>query len=320
MKNRGPSEILPPLIYLLDKPAGLSTFDVIRRVRPRSSKHKRQKIGHFGTLDPFASGLVLVAVGAANRLAPLVHRYLKKSYWAKGVLGEKRDTGDVTGKVVEAGQYNWRDPIGIQAFGQKLREKVAALTEGTYWQIPPAYSAAKFQGKCLYHYARHGIDIRKPPVARKIDHLEILSYSLPSVEFRAQVSAGTYIRVLWEDMAQDWGGYLAELRRTAYGEIGVERAVPIPKESVAREVSIPALSPHQLLDFPAVWMEKKWRDQFICGNSVPLKRLKQGDDKALSGEPYRWAFDSAQTLLGLGTVEETRLAPKINFILAPRSC
>ena len=294
----------------------MSTFDVIRRVRPFLLRNKREKIGHFGTLDPFASGLVMVGVGGATRLAPLVHEYLKKSYCAKGILGEKRDTGDLTGKVLQIFKPEWHN-FGGEETKRRLEQNVRALKEKDYLQAPPAYSAAKFCGKSLYHYARRGISISKPPVLRKIYHLEISSCTPPCVEFEVRVSSGTYIRVLWEDMARDMGGYLASLRRVSYGSIGVENALPVPKVGELTPAKIPCLNPHQLLSFPKVWASKDWSTKLLCGNPVPLKVL-QGDGS--EAHDYAWVFGPGDILLGLGQIKENHLIPKINFISASQKC
>ncbi len=309
-------EQLQPLVYLFDKPCGMSTFDVIRRVRPFLLKEKREKIGHFGTLDPFASGLVMVGVGSATRLAPLVHEYLKKSYCAKGILGEKRDTGDLTGKVVQTFKREWHGSDGIQ-IKCRLEQNVRTLREKDYWQTPPAYSAAKYRGKSLHHYARNGISVSKPPVLREIYHLKISSCSPPCVEFEVEVGAGTYIRVLWEDMAQDLGGYLASLRRLSYGPIGVERALPVPRAFESLPAKIPCLHPHQVLPFPKVWANKDWSAKLLCGNPIALKALEGDREEA---HAYRWVFGPGDILLGLGEIKENHLIPKINFLSALRKC
>ncbi len=310
-----------PRIYLFDKPEGMTTFDVIRRVRPYLTRNGREKIGHFGTLDPFATGLVAVAVGGASRLNNLVHEFLVKNYVARGMLGEKRDTGDVTGQIVESSHL---EASVLKMTKEELDKNFQFLVNQDYWQTPPAYSAVKYQGKNLYEYARKGITVHKEPVLRNIYKLEVCSYSSPQIEFLTQVSTGTYIRVLWEDMAQSLGclGYLNSLRRLSYGTLSVERALPVPKRAEAETFfkenfpggHVPCLRPYELLAFQRVLSDEKWAKRFRCGNSIPLRDLNIVVKGEFGAQKYCWVFDSEETLIGLGAINRDVVAPKVNFV------
>ena len=308
-----------PRVYLFHKSEGMSTFDVIRRVRPyitrNLTKKKREKIGHFGTLDPFASGLVLVAVGGATRLNSIVHEYLPKGYLAKGVLGEKRDTGDVSGKTLEKIRL---DPKILKMGREELSQKWSFLLERPYGQRPPLYSAAKHQGKGLYEYARQGIAIEKPPVLREIYELEVRECLYPEVAFFTRVSSGTYVRVLWEDMAQALGGvgYLKSLKRVSYGNLSLEMALPLPERGQERaffeKTPLPCLRPHELLNFEKVYASRGQAQKLLSGN--PFTLLEEAEKRGQGGEHYCWVFGEDGHLLSLGRRQGSRVVPKVNFL------
>lgn len=304
------------LIYLFDKPKGITTFDVIRKVKPFLAKKKKEKIGHFGTLDPFATGLVLVGHGPTNRLNPFIHEFLPKMYLAKGILGEKRDTGDVTGKCLvrlpktREAQTSLSE-ITLEALNQKMQFFVGR----PYFQAPPAYSAAKYQGKSLYEYARMGVSIKKKPVCKRIYRLEARHFSFPEMEFLVVVSSGTYIRVLWEDICLHLGtlGYLASLRRLAYGDTSVARissCFPSPSH----------VCPSELLKFQKVKVDVPQTRAFLHGQSIVSKKPHIPGEGEMGKSKYCWVFGTS-FLLGLGIQgPKGEILPKINFFTGPSPC
>jgi tRNA pseudouridine(55) synthase len=208
-----------PYVLLVWKPVGPTSFDVIRRLQHLfrqycgPSRKAIFKIGHFGTLDPFACGLMMIAFNRALKLADFVHEYGPKTYMAIGERGFFTDTGDSEGELLQKEDEAQKGQQGLEA--------LASTFKGEYWQKPSRYSATKYQGKCLYEWARAGVEV--PLVAKKryIYDIHIQRESENYVLFQATVSSGTYIRVLMEDMMSKAGGagHLIGLIRTALGSV-----------------------------------------------------------------------------------------------------
>jgi tRNA pseudouridine55 synthase len=203
-------------ILLIDKPAGLTSFGVVRRVRRAL---KVRKVGHLGTLDPFATGLLPLALGQATRLIPFL-AVEPKTYWARLRLGEETDTQDLSGEVVARGE---RLPQ------METVRQVAARFVGEIEQVPPMYSAVHHQGQRLYRLALQGVEVPRPPRRVLVHSLEIEEIALPEVSFRVTCAQGTYIRTLAADMGAvlGCGAHLTALRRLAVGPFQVEEALPL---------------------------------------------------------------------------------------------
>lgn len=228
-------------ILIIDKPAGITSHDVVARCR-RILQTKR--IGHTGTLDPFATGVIVVLIGKATRLAQFLDKDAKE-YEALVRLGFETDTGDRTGsQKPEAGS---RKAVSIEEI-----ENVLKGFRGEIMQTPPMYSAKKVEGKKLYELARKGLEIERKPVNVNIYELEMTSGELRehtdefgnqtlSFELRILCSAGTYIRTLAEDIGKklEIGAHLAELRRTGAGKFSIENAVTLEQlEKIVTEKSL----------------------------------------------------------------------------------
>ena len=209
-------------IILIDKPAGLSSFGVVARVRRRLSMEagKKVKVGHTGTLDPFATGLLILL---ANKATKLSNQFLKLDKWYEATicLGKTSTTGDPEGEIIE--QNTEKVPT--------LEEVKAVVNQfvGQITQTVPAFSAVKINGQRAYQLARRGEDVAMPTRQIEIYAIEILSYNYPEVVIRTHVSSGTYIRTLGEDIgkALGVGAYLTALRRTQVGEYQIENAVKL---------------------------------------------------------------------------------------------
>ncbi|MFO7897371.1 MAG: tRNA pseudouridine(55) synthase TruB [Candidatus Cloacimonadales bacterium] len=209
MKNYG--------IILVDKPTEISSFGVIHQLRKITGI---KKIGHTGTLDPFASGLLPICIGSATRLANYILS-ADKEYIAEMELGYQTDSADLTGnKIAEA-----EIPEISASDLQRLQKEVLAITQ----QIPPRYSAIKVDGRRAYKLARAEQDFQIPARPVKIIDFEILQLELPKIVYRARVSKGTYIRTLSETIAQKLGsvGTTTSLRRIAAGNLQIAEAVPL---------------------------------------------------------------------------------------------
>ena len=208
---------------LLDKPVGVSSN---RALQEAKRLLRAKKAGHAGTLDPLASGLLVLLFGEATKVAgPLLES--DKEYLATLKLGERTSTGDAEGEVLEV------RPVHASA------ADVAAVLErfrGAIDQVPPMHSALKRDGVPLYRLARKGRTVERPARQVQISHLELLAYRAPLAELRVRCSKGTYIRSLGEDIgaALGSGAHLAGLRRTGSGRFHVEEAATLEQLRACR--------------------------------------------------------------------------------------
>ena len=215
--------IMDDEILLIDKPAGMTSFGVVARVRRLLSQRAggKVKVGHTGTLDPFATGLMILLVGKGTKRS---NEFLKldKVYEAEIVLGATSTTGDPEGEITET--TNRTDEIAKT----ELEATLAQFT-GEIQQIPPAFSAIKINGQRAYKLARKGEEVIMPARTVTVYSLELVEYSYPVVKIRAHVSSGTYIRTLAEDIGQTLGvgAYCRELRRTKVGDYAIEQAASL---------------------------------------------------------------------------------------------
>lgn len=212
-------------IVLVDKPKGITSAGVVARVKGLFGV---KKVGHTGTLDPFATGVLICCINQATRLAQF---FLKgdKTYEAELALGTVTDTQDATGTVIE--QHSL-DGVSVEQV-----HETAARFVGTITQVPPVYSALKHKGTPLYKLARRGSPVEKPARPVRINHLEILAVNLPAVRFSVSCSSGTYVRTLCADIGRELscGGHLKALRRTASCGFSIEAAFSLEKLGESRE-------------------------------------------------------------------------------------
>jgi tRNA pseudouridine55 synthase len=202
----------------IDKPCDLSSHDVVAGVRCLT--HIRH-VGHAGTLDPQATGVLLIGLGQGTKLTQFLHEH-PKTYRATLKLGVQTDSGDATGKVIEIRPVNGisRDAV----------ETVLTGFRGTIEQIPPMYSALKHQGQRLYTLARQGIEITRQPRRVQVHRLTLLDLGAEDLRVEVECSSGTYIRVLAEDIGArlGCGAHLAALVRTAIGPYTLAQALTLP--------------------------------------------------------------------------------------------
>ncbi|MEO6067696.1 MAG: tRNA pseudouridine(55) synthase TruB [Gemmatimonadota bacterium] len=205
---------------LVDKPAGVTSHDVVAIVRRVLGQ---RSVGHTGTLDPFATGLLVILVGKATRLSRFLDG-LPKVYAGTVRLGQGSDTDDATGTLTPA-RPTTHDP-------RPGRDQVAAALQefvGTSDQMPPTYSAKKIDGERAYKRAREGKEVVLQPAAVTVHTADLLRYEWPDAEIRVSVSAGTYIRSLARDLGGKLGtvAHCASLRREAIGEFRVDAAISL---------------------------------------------------------------------------------------------
>jgi len=207
-------------VILIDKPAGLSSFGVVARVRRKLTDDAghRVKVGHTGTLDPFATGLMILLSGKFTRRAGEFSK-LDKVYQATICLGATSTTGDPEGEIIKA-KSTLQGP-SLQKVKETLSKFVGQIT-----QTPPIYSAIKIDGQRAYKLARKGETPKMPSRQVEIYSLELLDYEYPNLKISAHCSSGTYIRTLAEDIGKELGtgAYTMELRRTKVGQYDVQTA------------------------------------------------------------------------------------------------
>ncbi len=239
-------------LLLLDKPAGITSFAATARVRKLL---RVEKVGHCGTLDPFATGLLLICINQATRIVDQL-LVQDKVYRCRVRLGIETDTLDHTGAVTA--EYRG-DPLGEE----DLR-KVLQLFCGTHEQAVPRYSAVRVHGRRLHQWTRQGVDVAVPGREVRIHSLELLGYQWPEAVLEVHCSKGTYIRQLGADIGQrlGCGAHLAELRRLASGRFHLDQAVGMEQLESARDARpwLPALIPlNEVLDhLPAVVVDDEY--------------------------------------------------------------
>jgi len=202
-------------LLLVDKPPGRTSHDIVDFVRRRFGQ---RKVGHCGTLDPIATGLLMLVVGRATRVQDLLMAE-DKEYEGTLKLGETTDTQDAAGKILESKPIPALDHAAIEAAFQKFT--------GEFDQIPPMVSAIKKDGVPLYKLAREGKTIDRPPRRVRIDKYEILEISLPIVRFRIHCTKGFYVRTYCHDLGAllGCGGHMSALIRTRSGNFELSKAV-----------------------------------------------------------------------------------------------
>ena len=208
-------------ILLIDKPSGITSFDVIRKLRGNFAG-RAPKMGHAGTLDPLASGLLIIGLNkATKRLAHFMN--MPKTYEVAIEFGKVSDTYDAAGNIENSAAA----AAALNIIKEEFFEKTLQQFIGKISQMPPDFSAKRINGKRAYDLARKGISPQLKPQTVEIYSLEITNWDWPFVSLRVKCGKGTYIRSLAHDLGQKLGcgGYVKELRRTAIGDFKVEQAV-----------------------------------------------------------------------------------------------
>jgi tRNA pseudouridine55 synthase len=283
----------------VDKPEGPTSHDVVARAR-RSLGTRR--IGHTGTLDPFASGLLLLCVGKATRLAEYLSG-LDKTYVAVAKLGTTTDTLDREG-VVLAERSGWT------SLTREGIEDALVGFRGEIEQVPPAYSAKKVAGEAAHRRARRGEDVDLAPVRVTVRTLEVTSLALPLVGLRVTCSKGTYVRALAADIGEALGvgAHLVELRRTRIGSFDVAGAVALDVLDDAARVAAAALDPVEALrHLPKLDVGVELAGKLVQGQTVPVS-----DPSAFAPGPI--AVTHEGELLAIGESEGGMLRPQKVFV------
>lgn len=257
-------------VLVIDKPEGWTSHDVVGKMR-RIARTKR--IGHLGTLDPMATGVLPLVIGRATRLAQFYTRS-DKTYEAQVRFGFATDTYDRSGTP--------SSPETVPAFSREELERHLDRYRGEFLQIPPPVSAKKVAGVRAYALARKNVPVELEPVPVTVSELTLLSFDLPQAGLRARCSGGTYVRSIAHDLGQDLGcgAHLAALRRTAAGEFSIEQAhtleelAELAAQERLTEVLIPAAK--VLPAFPAVYVESLLIGQIRQGRNFPVSPFRTG--------------------------------------------
>ena len=272
MASRGESGL--SFVLAVNKPAGMSSHDVVNRLRRAFGE---RRIGHFGTLDPLAEGVMLLGVGSAARL----DRYLvehDKTYVARIVFGEERNSDDAEGSIVE------KRPVPACVSDPAFARETLASFVGFQLQVPPVFSAIKHGGVASHVMARKGQELQMEPRAIDVYGAELLACDGTSWTVAFSVSKGTYIRALARDIgrAVGCGAYLGGLLRDRLGDVTLAQCNSLD-ELTAPEAAR-KLDPVALLGFPSVAVPASLESTLANGNPIPVM--------SLGGETPAWDHDS----------------------------
>lgn len=276
-------------ILVVDKPQGITSRDAVdlaARWFPRKTK-----LGHAGTLDPLATGVLVLAVGHATRLIEYVQD-MPKTYRTRIVLGATSDTDDADGTITPKSDAK---PVAESAIRGALSPFIGEIE-----QVPPAYSAARISGQRAYDLARRGDEVNLAPRRVRIDGIEIISYDWPQLELDVHCGKGTYIRSIARDLgaALGVGGYVATLRRTRIGPFTVDSAVTL--DTTAEEALRHLLPPVAAVSHkPIVRVSKD-----------EARRLRQGQMIPASGTGEVAVLGESGELIAVGRVDGKRLRPE----------
>lgn len=276
-------------LLLIDKPKGITSFNavaVIRRI------YGEKRVGHTGTLDPMATGVLPIFVGRPTVLSQYLLK-ADKEYFAKVRLGITTDTLDITGNVLKTSDVN----VTFDMLNNVAKEFV-----GNIEQIPPMYSAIKQDGKKLCDLARNGKEVARKSRTVNIKKLEISDFDGTEFCMKVLCSKGTYIRTLADDIGKklNTGAAICELRRTATAGFTIDECTPLDLINENNACSILKNEECAVLNYPAIYITEKQAFRFTNGGALSLERLKISDD-FISGQIFRVKFEDK--FLGLGKID-----------------
>ena len=304
-------------VLIIDKPPGMTSHDVVARVRKMIGE---RRVGHTGTLDPFATGVLVVLVGRATRIAQFLSG-AEKEYEGLIRLGYSTDTGDLTGERV-AGPTHAKSKSPQNLRKEQIEAAISSL-RGEIEQLPPMYSAKKIGGRRLYEHARRGEEVARQPARVTIHEFEWLApddrFSAnddDSLDIRVRVvcSAGTYMRTLAEDLGQKLGlgAHLIGLRRMRAGQFGIDGALTLERLAEAftqNQFTNALISPHDALShLPWIDLDDEQLRRTSHGLFLPSndKNLKFTD-----GDPIRLSKDNQLIAVGKFDAEQRTIHPDV---------
>lgn len=269
-------------IIIIDKPKGYTSHDVVNVVRKNL---KTTKVGHTGTLDPNATGVLPVLIGKATKISKYLIEH-DKTYIAELTLGKKSSTGDIEGEIIEEKE--------VPNLSEEQIKNTLASFLGKQMQTPPIYSSIKINGKKAYEYARSGQTVEIPAREIEITEISLLNYEKDSIIFKVSCSKGTYIRVLCEDIAKKLGtvGLMQNLRRTRVDKFDIKDACLLENLDKAKIISIEEC----FKDFPSINLDDKQTMAFLNG-----VKIKENQENGV------YPVYNKNKYLGLGTIENKSL-------------
>ena len=282
-------------IVIINKPKNCTSHDVVKKVK----KIVNEKVGHTGTLDPNATGVLPLLIGKGTQLSKYMIEH-DKTYEAILMLGEKRDTADGEGKIIESQE------ILPQMLEVENVKKALSKLIGKQQQIPPMYSAIKVNGKKLYEYARCGENIEVQPRTIEIYNIDLIDINTKEkqIKFIVSCSKGTYIRALCEKIAENLGtiGYMKELKRIKAGKFSIEQAISIEQFEKEPEKNI-------------ITIEKFFENKkSIEISSKKLELFLNGVQLTYNLEDGIYKIYENQKFIGTGTVKEKLLKRDIILV------
>ena len=291
-KPDAPEGVLP-----VDKPEGPTSHDVVARARRALGE---RRIGHTGTLDPFASGLLLLCIGRATRIAEYLTG-MSKSYRATLRLGTATATDDRTGDVVATSE-SWRT-LSDEDVRAAFHAEVGARA-----QLPPAYSAKKIDGRRAYQLAREGAAVAVASADIEIEHIDVIDIALPDVTFDVRCSSGTYIRAIARDVGERLGthAHLSALRRTAIGPHRLVDALPLDELDDEPRWRSALIAPADAIrDMPRIEVD-------VDGYAAVTHGRALDASGTLDAEPVAVLY--AGSLIAIGAVRNGTLQPRKVFL------
>jgi tRNA pseudouridine55 synthase len=296
------------IVISINKPKDITSQDAVTSAK-RIMKVK--KAGHTGTLDPIATGLLIICTNRATRLASYFTD-LDKEYTAVMKLGESTDTQDAYGNVIDRSE--------VVTIEKSSVEDILKSFKGKILQEPPMFSALKHKGKSLYTYARKGIEIDRKPREITIHSMELISFHLPFVTFRTVCSKGTYIRTLCHDIGNKIGigAHLYELERTAIGQFNIKNSLTyeeLRSFSEGDQITKGIYTMNEALSWlPEYTVKESLLRPVIHGNPIKLNTLNLSDDIKLAAGIRIKSPDG--TLLAIGSYSDMKNSIKMDVVFA----
>lgn len=285
-------------ILIIDKPSGITSHDVVDYIRKKTGM---RRIGHTGTLDPNATGLLILCLGKATKLSEYFIA-LDKTYEGKMRLGVVSDSHDIDGNIIKENE--------VGNVSKKEIRKYLSNFIGEIEQIPPMVSAIKIGGKRLYKMAREGVTIEREPRKIKIHEFEIININLPNIWFRVSCSRGTYVRTLCHDLGEKigCGAILTELKRIKIGNYIIDKATPLESISTKEEIQKNLIPIEYALDLPRAIISTSGESLFKNGNKVKTEEIleiNEGTDDLVQ------VFNRHGVFLGIANIVRTAVGLSI---------
>ena len=277
-------------IIIINKEKGCTSHDIVYKAKKIFNK----KVGHTGTLDPNATGVLPLLVGKGTEISKYLINH-DKTYEAILQLGEKKDTADSEGRTIE------EKKITPEMLEEQNLKKVLKSLEGKQEQVPPIYSAIKVNGKKLYEYARKGEKVEIKPRKIEIYKIDLIKIDIENktIEFKVECSKGTYIRTLCENIAEKLGtvGYMKELKRTRVGEFEIEDAIKIQE-----------LENEEIKQSKFITIEKYFeKNERIVLEDAKLKLFLNGVKLTYNNKDGIYKIYNKNRFIGIGTIKNKLL-------------